>query len=124
MKKISLLFLFFFTVSAVAQDDYKGYYITETGERVNGFFEFYDFFKTEKLKFKKSGSGEFTQLPKDVGENGIDEGRQKFEKHLVETEMVGDNTYSKEPQLSAQTLFLNVLVKGKVSLYSYTKDYY
>lgn len=123
MKKISILFLFFFTVSAIAQDDYKGYYITESGERVNGFFEFYDFFKTEKLKFKKSGSGEFTQLPKEVVEYGIDEGKQKFEKHLVETDMLGDKTYSKDPQLSAHTLFLNVLVKGKASLYSYTKDY-
>lgn len=123
MRKISLLFSFFFTLCAFAQDDYKGYYITESGEKVNGFFEFYDFFKTEKLKFKKSGSGEFSPLPKDVVEYGIDEGKQKFEKHIVETDMLGDKTYSKDPQLSSQALFLNVLVKGKASLYSYTKDY-
>lgn len=122
MRFFTLLIVLLFAVQLNAQE-VEGYYITESGKRVSGFFKYEDFFDTPALKFKESKKGEFAGLPQDVAEYGMIEDNLKFEKHLVEIDISGNDSYKKNPVWSKQTIFLNVLVSGNATLYSYTKDY-
>ncbi|MDV6168457.1 hypothetical protein R1T16_08455 [Flavobacterium sp. DG1-102-2] len=122
MKFLTLLGILFFATHLYAQD-VKGYYLTDSGKKVEGYFDFADFFDTPNLKFKASRSADFGKLPIDITEYGVDEDNLKFEKHTVKIDISGANSASKEPEWLTQTIFLNVLVEGNATLYSYIKDY-
>ncbi|MHA3788014.1 hypothetical protein ACX0HA_07375 [Flavobacterium hauense] len=122
MKFFTLIAALFFAAQLSAQD-VEGYYITESGKKVNGFFKYGDFFETASLKFKQSRSGEFAVLPQGVVEYGAVDEKLIFEKHKVKIDFSGNNSNDKDPQWSTQEVFLNVLLKGKATLYSYTSNY-
>ena len=122
MKFLTLLGILLFTVQLQAQD-VKGYYLTDSGKRVEGYFDFADFFDTPSLKFKESKNDQFSKLPSNVAEYGFFEDNEKFEKHTIKVDISGNNSANKDPEWLTQTIFLNVLVRGDATLYSYIKDY-
>lgn len=122
MRFFNFIALLLFAVQLQAQD-VEGYYVTESGKKVDGFFKFADFFETASLKFKQSRGGQFNSLPANVIEYGMTENKLKFEKHTVDIDISGNNSYSRNPEWLKQTVFLCVIVKGNATLYSYTKDY-
>ncbi len=122
MKFFTFFATLFFVVQLNAQD-IKGYYVTESGNKTEGFFKYGDFYDTPSLKFKQSKNDDYKSLSNDVVEYGTDEDNLKFEKHLVQIDISGNDSYEKDPELLTQTVFLNVLLEGNATLYSYTKDY-
>ncbi len=122
MRFCSFIFVLFFTVLSNAQTK-KGYYITNSGQRVEGFFKEVDFLKTENPEFTTLPGGEyFKLLPAVVKEYGID-GDYKFESHAVKVDLsqsTSDNSLStiKEPKWDKRDIFLNILVEGDATLYS------
>ncbi|PZR22264.1 MAG: hypothetical protein DI539_06080 [Flavobacterium psychrophilum] len=122
MKIFNLFAVLLFTVSAVAQD-YKGYYVTESGKTVSGFFQEGDFNNMQSLKFKQSRGAEGQQLPSDVVVYDIEDLNLRFEKHNVTADASLKSSRFKDPVWEKRTLFLNVIVSGNATLYSYTKDY-
>lgn len=122
MRFFTLIAVFLVTAQAFAQDA-KGYYINSSGRRVEGLFAYGDYNDTPLVKFKELRNAQFTSLPADVVEYGIYEDKLKFEEHTVNIDISGSNSSVKEPTWQSQTIFLNVIVKGNASLYSYTKDY-
>jgi len=122
MRLLTLFSSILFTLQLQAQD-VKGYYITDSGKKVDGYFKYSDFFDTSSLKFKESKKDEFSVLPQNIIEYGLIEDQLKFERHLVKIDISGNDSFSKEPEWSDKTIFLNVLIEGIATLYSYTKDY-
>jgi len=122
MRLLTLLLTLLFALQLQAQD-VKGYYITDSGKKVDGYFKYADFFDTPALKFKESKNHEFSVLPQNVTEYGLIEDQLKFEKHSVKMDISGNNSFNKEPEWSDKTIFLNVLIEGNATLYSYTKEY-
>lgn len=122
MKFFTLLTVLFCAVFSHAQD-VKGYYITESGKTVNGFFEDGDFNNHQGLKFKETRSAAAQNLPQDIVAYGIEDLNLKYEKHPVKIDVSTKNSRYKDPVWETKTLFLNVIVSGTASLYSYTKDY-
>lgn len=121
MKIFTFLSAMLFVISSYAQD-VKGYYITASGQKTEGFFKEGDFNDTPTLRFKASKNDEYAILSADVVEYGFDEGL-KFVKRTVEMDISRNITLDKNPVLESRTMFLNVIVEGKATLYSYTKDY-
>ena len=122
MRLLTLLSTLLFALQLQAQD-VKGYYITDSGKKVDGYFKYADFFDTPALKFKESKNHEFSVLPQNVTEYGLIEDQLKFEKHSVKMDISGNNSFNKEPEWSDKTIFLNVLIEGNATLYSYAKEY-
>lgn len=122
MRFITLLTALLFAVQTYAQD-VKGYYITESGKTINGFFEDGDFNNSQVLKFKETPSAAAQNLPIDVVEYGLDDLNLKYEKLSVKVDISTKDSHNKEPVWETKTLFLNIIVSGNANLYSYTKDY-
>ena len=122
MKIFTFLAALLFASVSYAQD-IKGYYITASGQRTEGYFKQADFNDTASLRFSTSKKGEYAPLSDNVVEYGTDEDRLKFEKHNVNIDISGSDSTSKTPEFLTQTVFLNVILKGDALLYSYTKDY-
>lgn len=112
-----------FIVAQLHAQDIKGYYIGASGQKVEGFFKYGDYNDTPSLKFKTSRDAEYTSLSNDVVEYGLDEDKLKFEKHTVDIDISGNDSYRKNPEWLTHTVFLNLIVDGDTKLYSYTKDY-
>lgn len=123
MKKITLLIcLTIFTLSGYSQDTQNGYYINASGQKVTGEFMQADFFDADALKFKPSGAS-FEKLDIDnVIEYGISDD-YKFVKRTVQIDNSNLNinqlSQNREPNFVEETLFLNVVVDGDATLYSY-----
>ncbi|MCO6146709.1 hypothetical protein [Flavobacterium sp. NRK1] len=122
MKFFTLLIAAFFAVQLNAQD-VKGYYITVSGNKTEGFFKYGDFYDAESLKFKQSRNDDYKGFSNDVVEYGMYDDNLKFEKHVVQVDVSGNDSFEKNPELQTRTVFLNVLIEGNATLYSYTKDY-
>lgn len=112
-------------VSAIGlSQDNKGYYINDSGQRIDGFFKTSDFFNAETLEFKTSAAEEYQLLSTEtVIEYGIGE-EYKFEKNTVKIDLSNSQSsrnYShlKDPAWEKRTVFLNVIVDGNATLYSY-----
>jgi len=122
MRFFSVLSLLLLTMQSLAQD-VKGYYITYDGNKVDGYFKQGDFNDLSSLEFKRSSKSGYIKMSADaIKEYGV--GNEfKFEKHFVQVDVSLSNTKDKNPQMKAETLFLSVVITGKTSLYSYTKDY-
>ena len=122
MKIFTLFTALLLAVTSYAQDA-KGYYVTASGQRTQGYFKQGDYNDTPALRFKASRGDEYAALPEEVVEYGFDEERLKFVKHTVSMDVSGNDTTDKNPKLESRVIFLNLLLKGKATLYSYTKDY-
>jgi hypothetical protein len=121
---ICLTVLFFTTFCYSQTNEYSGYYITGTGQKVEGYFKHANFHNSNSLEFKKSPAEEYVHLsPDNIIEYGIGSDF-KFVKQTVKIDKSDNNNvrmYStvKDPQFVTETLFLNVLVEGQdASLYS------
>lgn len=126
MRIFSLLAVLFITMQTFSQD-IKGYYITDSGQKVEGYFDTTDFNDISLLKFKTSRNSNYSNFSVDgIKEYGINDNEFKFEKHTVQID-ISDNgknlSAQKNPEMKTETLFLNVIVEGDATLYSYTKDY-
>jgi len=124
MKKITLLFCLLLASVGFAQQN--GYYVTTGGQRVDGQFLETDFLNPATLKFKSGSASDFTLLDtKDVKEYGIGSD-YKSVKYTVQIDVTdaaqGQLSANKDATWQKQTLFLNVLVEGDATLYSYTTD--
>ena len=103
MRIFTLFAVLFFSIQAMAQDQ-PGYYITSDGQRTEGFFKTSNFYDATTLDFRKADEAEFTRLITDnILEYGIN-GQFRFRKFSV------DNS----------ALFLNVVIEGNATLYSYS----
>lgn len=127
MKFFTLLTALFISMQVFAQD-LKGYYITNSGKRVEGVFKSADFNDAASLQFKSSEQAEFKGLLlEDVKEYGVNDNEFRFVKHTVQIDISDLNKMStqKGPEWKTETLFLSVVVQGDATLYSYTnlKDY-
>ncbi|WP_284652388.1 hypothetical protein [Flavobacterium terrisoli] len=119
-------FFFLMTSISFAQDAFeKGYYINSKGVKVEGYLQIVNFENinaTEKLTFKKDLKEEVVKLSTDeIVEFGVGE-ELKFQKATFQMDDMSfhkDFTYQKELQLKTVTLFLNVLIEGEATLYSY-----
>ena len=122
MRFFTLLAVILFTAQSFAQD-VKGYYITYDGNKVEGYFKEGDFNDASSLEFKQMSKSQYVKLSADaMKEYGV--GKEfKFEKHLVQIDRSVANGLEKNPQMKTESLFLNVIIEGGTSLYSYTKEY-
>jgi hypothetical protein len=68
-KTIFLAILFIASISVHCQEAQKGYYITNTNQKVEGYFKPTDFFDVTSLKFKRALESDYISLPA----NGITE---------------------------------------------------
>ena len=123
MKFFTLLAVVFTTAFSCMAQDFEGYYITNTGQKVEGFFKETDFTDPSVMQFKETRLSAYHNfLFSDVKEYGIGISH-KYVKHTVsyDTSSGYDDTTSTspEPQLKEATVFLNVLAEGKLSLYTY-----
>lgn len=121
MRILTLLTVLFCAVSSYAQD-LKGYYVTESGQTVNGFFEKGDFNDNLSLKFKETPAVSAQNLPSDVVGYGIEDLNLKYEKHVVKLDVSKKRSRFRDPEWGTKTIFLNVIVSGNASLYSYTEE--
>ena len=129
MKIFALFAAFFFTLHAYSYDE-KGYYITNSGERIEGFFEadeiYTNYHDLGAIGFKRAREDNYSHLsPDDIKEYGI--GMQyKFRKHTVLIDMSGTSAgdvNGKNPKWEEKTVFLSIVLEGAATLYSYTANY-
>ncbi len=107
---------------ALAQDPVPGYYITKEGQRVTGEYEYGDFSNAADLKFR-TGQAEFTGInTQNIQEIGIGDS-YKLVKYSVDIDgtdaQQGQYSDGANPVFEKQEVFLNVLIEGNASLYSY-----
>lgn len=124
MLKKLLLVLTLLSVTLVSgQENLKGYYIDNAGHQTDGFFMPGDFANTESLKFSHSADGDFVNIiPADIKEYGLDD-NLKYQKYTVSVDnshlAVGIISKNKNPEWVPKTIFVNVILEGDASLYSY-----
>lgn len=125
MKFFKLFFvLVFFSISAYSQD-IKGYYISNSGQRTDGYFEEGDMNDITKINFRTSPSAGYAKLSFDaVKEYGTE--NSKFIKETVQVDETGGSTAdvsgNREPSYVKKTVFLEVLVEGNASAYQYNEN--
>lgn len=105
----------------------KGYYITEAGNRTDGYFKQANFFNESNLYFETSESdAEYTHISADEIKEysaGTDVKFQKFTVNIDDTNLNGTGVgYKKNAVYVQRTIFLNVIVEGDATLYSYSSD--
>lgn len=123
MKIFTLLSLFFYGVIACGQDIQKGYYIDASGQRAEGFFSYGNFADPSTLKFSNTAEGSFEDFKyNDVAEYGV-ENDFKYQKVTVDIEVstlkADAVSKTRNPEWGSKTIFVNVLLEGDASLYSY-----
>lgn len=121
MKKIIHLILLFTFGLINAQQINEGYYINNNDERIVGYFKDGDFSKEIALQFGTSINGSFTDLePNNVKEYG---GGSLFKYQKVTVKMEASSSRpdmtEKNVQWGTKTVFVNVILEGDASLYSY-----
>ncbi len=119
------LYLTFLLISlnsffSFSQDFKKGYYIDTNKNRNEVLFKMTDFTDPTALKIKNTENDDYQKL--DLGkvvEFGIDQD-YKFVKRVVKHDQnFSGLSYSKDPIWVTEDLFLNVLVEGNATLFSY-----
>ncbi len=120
MKKILFLLAIVFASNCYAQEK-KGYYINNNNEKVEGYLMSATMSEPETVKFKPLTGGEYTSLNlNNTIEYGVDS-EIKLQKHTVDIDTDNNqNSTSKEPVWNTMNLFLNVILEGNASLYSYS----
>ncbi len=103
MRIFTLFAVLFFSIQVMAQGQ-PGYYITSDGQRTEGFFKTSNFYDAATLEFRKVEEADFTKLlTENVSEYGVSD-EFRFRKFNI------DNS----------SLFLNVIIEGNATLYSYS----
>ena len=125
MNKFYLL-LMFISTTVLAQSQ-PGYYVTKNGQTVNGFFKNSDFLDPESLQFSETYDGNFSKVSvENIVEYGIGK-EYRLRKANVNIDRSNTSTskasYAKEPDWVKKTVFLNILVQGKATLYSYFSEW-
>lgn len=121
--RIITLIAAFLVACCVYSQDQKGYYIDHNGQKTEGYFKTTDFHEASSLQFKTLPDGDFEKLAaEEITEYGID-GQYKFVKHTVKIDKSDSNynklSRTKDPEWQDATLFLNVIIEGNATLYSY-----
>lgn len=127
MKYILTTLFCLFIYSINAQITYeKGYYITNSDQKIEGFIKNSDWRNNPTtFQFKSSiASDEVKNLTiNDVKEFAI-ANAFTYERHTVKIDRASDDLeklgYSREPEFKEETLFLKVLVENDVTLFRYT----
>lgn len=126
-KQAIILLIVILAVNCSAQISFeKGYYINNSGERVNCLIKNNDW-KNNPLQFKyklsEEGEIQIAHL-KSVAEFGID-GSSKYIRETVKIDKSSDNiqhlSHNMNPEFNEEELFLKVLIEGKANLYMYEK---
>ncbi|GAB2766059.1 tRNA modification GTPase [Salinimicrobium soli] len=111
-----------------SQTDFqKGYFISNTGEKVEGLIKNKDWKNNpEEISFKFSENAQVqTETIKTIKEFGI-YGRSKYLRATVDidktSELLRNIDDNREPVFEEEQLFLKVLVEGKASLFSYSNE--
>jgi len=131
-KKIILNFflLLIFSISSYAQVDFEyGYYINNQGKKIEGFVKNYDQRTNPvKITFKKSENDAAKQFSLDVVKEFAIYNKRKFIRQTLNIDQSSQkiNTLEKnrEPAFKKNTVFLEVLIEGKSSLFSYRNASY
>lgn len=119
--KLLLLFITAFITCNTFSQELAGYYITTTGQRVEGFYKVTDFENFENIQFSNTQDGIYKTLPQNTGEYSIGN-EYKFKKYNVELDNSGKGSaisVSKDPEFVKKNIYLNVLLEGDATLYSY-----
>ncbi len=119
--KLATLLLFF--SSFIYAQHTKGYYITNEGERVNGYYKNTDFTDNNTFEFKNNLVGNYIKIKtEDIVEYGLG-ADFRFIKYTVQYDKSGiydDNLSNiKSPEWVSSTVFLRVIAQGTATLYSY-----
>ena len=121
---ISVLFVYlcFFGWNLSAKDMYvPGYVITNSGDSISGFVDYQNWEKNPlKIKFKQNGSGqEIRYNPQQIKRFGLS--GEIYISAEVDTEVssvkINTLSYTSNPQIERNWVFLQVLVQGDKSLY-------
>lgn len=98
----------------------KGYYIDNLDNRIEVFFKYIDVETYEFIEVKKQETDEFSKVPvSQIKEYGVGSDF-KFVRTTVKLDVsAGIVSMNKEPKLESTTIFLNTILEGKASLYSY-----
>ncbi len=131
MRKASTLLIILvlcFTSSSIAQTKFeKGFYLDNNGQKTEGLIKNEDWLKDPKqLVFKPEESQKEIVLK--INEVSYFEvGVYKFKRFVVPYDLNYNEksapTYNNEPDYEKRTVFLQLLVKGKASLYKLGSDY-
>ncbi|GLB47761.1 porin family protein [Neptunitalea lumnitzerae] len=123
MKKLLALLVLLTTLPVCAQIEFeKGYYITETNDKVTGYIKNLDWrFNPESFVFSSTLNGEEKELSiNTVKEFGID-GISKYVKYSgtidMSTRTIQNMDHNSQPVLVDRTVFLKVLTEGEATLY-------
>lgn len=123
MKFFTVLAVVLTTAFSCVAQDVKGYYVTTSGQRVEGFFKDADFTDASLLQFKETKVTPYHTFPaNEAKEYGIGTA-YKFVKVTVKYDASSSYddgiTSDSEPEWKEDTIFLNVLMEGSLTLYSY-----
>ncbi len=125
MKKPYLYLLFFITMYSSAQVKYeKAYYITNSGETINGFLKNEDWSNNpSQIEFKTNLEDSSKHLSaKNIAEFGI-HNKYKYIGANVEIDRATDNTNylttTRNPEFQKEFLFFKTLIEGDANLYIY-----
>ena len=127
MKKIYTSIFLIISVFSFAQNKFeKGYYLDDSGTRIDCFIKNYDWkYNPTSIEVKKTLEGNSNEVSiSNLKEFAID-GISKYIRQTVEIDnSKGDPAYSytKDPSFVSSTVLLRVLVEGKNSLYFYEND--
>lgn len=131
MNRTKSIFLFFLLVSnsiiLIAQTTFqKGYYIDNTGQKIEGLIKNYDWFNNPdefEFRISKDDQTKILQI-KDIKVVHVDNHTyERFEVLMDESKSnLNQLSYSKAPDLVKRTLFLKLIFDGNdADLYEYTK---
>ncbi len=123
MKKISLLITLLAFFSSYCQVIFeKGYYITNTNEKVECFIKNEDWVNAPKqitYKLSEDGSSETKDL-NELNSFQIYNTSQYYIKHNITVDYTKEGDFSPKPE----TAFLKVLISGEASLYSHKSIFF
>ncbi|MFP9115102.1 hypothetical protein ACLI1A_14280 [Flavobacterium sp. RHBU_3] len=127
MKQFALSIMLFFASFALNAQNVKGYYITTSGQRTEGYFKSVNFYNENNLLFTSAETGtDYAKVdPETVSEYGAgdDVVFKKFTVQLDDSKLMGtDVGPEKMPVWVTKTVFMNLIIDGDASLYSYTSD--
>lgn len=127
-KRFLFVFLFIIATNCFSQITYeKGYYITESGEKVEGFIKNTDWQNNPtKFTFKTSETAnpeiKTAKSIKEFGVYGVNKYIKRTVKYDKSSNSIGNLNYNKEINLAEEELLLQVLIEGVADLFVYRKE--
>ncbi|MET3732333.1 tRNA modification GTPase [Moheibacter stercoris] len=125
MRKILPILLIFFSAIAMAQIKYEpGYYINPMNQKITGFIKNLDWNQNPStIEFKENLDSDVQiKTIHDMKEFGIDQ-KSKYIKATIKmdrsSEEMSNLSHQKNPEFKTETVFLETMVEGKSTLFSY-----